>query len=155
MIAGMYSRVFVIELLTGVMKANVKRVEVIQEPVLAFFASIVERCEYLNLELQSLLECGFDLVYFFLSSGVTDAVHKLLSIITSVTRLAPEVFQAVASIIASGRFFPPSQSLRSPSSSTISQLSVLPGMSVMAFPSADFSASSSFSSRLTLVDNLM
>lgn len=98
----MYSRVFVIELLTGVMKANVKRVEVIQEPVLAFFASIVERCEYLNLELQSLLECGFDLVYFFLSSGVTDAVHKLLSIITSVTRLAPEVFQAVASIIASG-----------------------------------------------------
>ena len=41
-------------------------------------------------------------MYFFLSSGVTDAVHKLLSIITSVTRLAPEVFQAVASIIASG-----------------------------------------------------
>ena len=98
----MYSRVFVIELLTGVMKANVKRVEVIQEPVLAFFASIVERCEYLNLEIQSLLECCFDLVYFFLSSGVTSEVHKLLSVVAAITRLAPEVFQAVASVIASG-----------------------------------------------------
>lgn len=86
----MYSRVFVIKLLTGVVKANAKRVEVAQEPVLAFFFSVVEQCLFLNLELLALIESTFDLIYFFLSAGVTAPVHKLLSVLDAVTRLPVE-----------------------------------------------------------------
>lgn len=98
----MYSRVFVIKLLTGVVKANVKRVEVMQEPVFAFFFSIVEQCLHLNLELLALIESTFDLIYFFLAAGVTAPVHKLLSVLSAITRLPVEVFQPVASVLASG-----------------------------------------------------
>ena len=98
----MYSRVFVIKLLTGVVKANAKRVEVAQEPVLAFFFSVVEQCLFLNLELLALIESVFDLIYFFLSAGITAPVHKLLSVLDAVTRLPVEVFQPVASVLASG-----------------------------------------------------
>lgn len=101
-IACMYSRVFIVELLTGLFKANMKRVDVIKDELVNFFLSIVENCTYLNLEIQTVVECSFDLIYSCINYNSIDPIHKFLSILTAITRLIPDTFHALAPLLASG-----------------------------------------------------
>lgn len=101
-IACMYSRTFVVELVTGLFKANMKRVSVVKDVVIDYFLSLVESCTYLNLEIQSVIECTFDLLYTCINYNAVSPIHKLFSVLTAITRLIPETFQALAPLLASG-----------------------------------------------------
>ena len=98
----MYSRVFVVQLVSGLYKANMKRESIIREQVMNFFFSLVEDCTYLNLEIQAVSECVFDLMYACINYNITHPIHKLLSVLSSITHLSQDTFQSLAPLLASG-----------------------------------------------------
>lgn len=101
-IACMYTRVFIIEFLTGLFKANMKRIDIIRDDIINYFLSIVENCTYLNLEVQTVVECSYDLIYSCINYNAIDPIHKFFSILTAITRLMSDTFQALAPLLASG-----------------------------------------------------
>lgn len=100
--ACMYTRVFVIELLTGLLKANIKRIDALKDSIFAFFAEIVNQCTMLNLEIQTLIDSIFVLIYTCINYNTIEPIHKLLSILSSIAHLPLEIFQPLAPHIASG-----------------------------------------------------
>ena len=98
----MYSRVFVVQLITGLYKANIKRESVIRESLLQFFLQLVEDCTYLNLEIQAVCECTFDLIYACINYNSTTPIHKFLGVHSAITQLPSDTFQPLAPLLASG-----------------------------------------------------
>ena len=101
-IACMYSRVFVVQLITGLYKANIKRELVIRDSLLQFFLQLVEDCMFLNLEVQAVSECTFDLIYNCINYNITAPIHKHLGVLSAITHLSAETFQPLAPLLASG-----------------------------------------------------
>lgn len=101
-IACMYSRMFVVELLTGITKINIKRLDLFKDDFFSLLMSAVEKATYLDLELITIVECVYDLIYLCISSDLIPPIHKLLAILTAVSHLPSEIFQELAPTVASG-----------------------------------------------------
>ena len=100
--ACMYSHVFVIELFTGLVKTNIKRLDIMKDVVVDLFQTVVEKTTYLTLELTTIIECVYDIMYTCIQYNQIGFIHKLLSILTSISHLPTEIFQEIAPLVASG-----------------------------------------------------
>lgn len=98
----MHTRVFVIEFLSALLKSNIKRIDILKDDIFAFFSGTIQSCTLLNLELKTIIECVFDLIYTCINYNVIPPIHKLLSLLDSVVHLPPEIAQPLAPLLVSG-----------------------------------------------------
>ena len=98
----MHTRVFVIEFLSALLKSNIKRIDLLKEDVFAFFSNTIQSCTLLNLEIKTVIECVFDLIYTCINYNVIPPIHKLLALLSSVVHLPLEIFQPLAPLLVSG-----------------------------------------------------
>lgn len=101
-IACMYTHCFVIELLTGLAKVNIKRFDIMKDQFITLLNQTVEQATSLNLELITIIECVYDLIYTCIQANSISPIHKLLGILTAISHLPQEIFQELAPIVASG-----------------------------------------------------